>query len=212
MCENLQEAGVSWVGLRCCYRTIQTKHLALAGAPGGLGDLGGRAFLRGAPPPSSASSPASSSALRLTNVSAADEGEFRCRVDFRDSPTANRRVQLRVVEPPDTPIILDASGVEISTAGPFREGFEMELQCAVTGGRPPPEVEWWLNGELIDASVDARNASVAVNVLLVATVTRELWGAGLECRARPSGLTPALARHMPAVARRVAFELSLRNK
>jgi len=35
--------------------------------------------------------------LRVNNVGVQDEGVFRCRVDFVDSPTGNFRVNLKIV-------------------------------------------------------------------------------------------------------------------
>lgn len=39
----------------------------------------------------------SKAALRVTNVTEQDAGAYRCRVDFRDSPTRNYRIILRVI-------------------------------------------------------------------------------------------------------------------
>lgn len=39
----------------------------------------------------------SRAALRVTNVTEQDAGAYRCRVDFRDSPTRNYRIILRVI-------------------------------------------------------------------------------------------------------------------
>lgn len=42
----------------------------------------------------------SKAALRVTNVTEQDAGAYRCRVDFRDSPTRNYRIILRVIGEP----------------------------------------------------------------------------------------------------------------
>lgn len=42
----------------------------------------------------------SRAALRVTNVTEQDAGAYRCRVDFRDSPTKNYRIILRVIGEP----------------------------------------------------------------------------------------------------------------
>lgn len=42
----------------------------------------------------------SRAALRVTNVTEQDAGAYRCRVDFRDSPTRNYRIILRVIGKP----------------------------------------------------------------------------------------------------------------
>lgn len=39
----------------------------------------------------------SRAALRVTNVTEQDAGAYRCRVDFRDSPTRNYRIILKVI-------------------------------------------------------------------------------------------------------------------
>lgn len=39
----------------------------------------------------------SKAALRIMNVTEQDAGAYRCRVDFRDSPTRNYRIILRVI-------------------------------------------------------------------------------------------------------------------
>lgn len=39
----------------------------------------------------------SKAALKVTNVTEQDAGAYRCRVDFRDSPTRNYRIILRVI-------------------------------------------------------------------------------------------------------------------
>lgn len=102
--------------------------------------------------------------LKVTKVTLKDQGVFRCRVDFVDSPTRNFRVNLTLVgnyhvfksvtrerieyhytiifltfsEQPSTPVIYDAQGREVTgVGGPFLEGYSLALTCQVSGGIKP---------------------------------------------------------------------------
>ncbi|XP_046659110.1 LOW QUALITY PROTEIN: nephrin-like [Homalodisca vitripennis] len=111
--------------------------------------LGGRAYFR------TMSEPAS---LVIENVDLSDEAEYRCRVDFRKSPTRNFKVKLVVTVPPNKPYIIDDRGKEIQElAGPYEEGSEMNLRCIVSGGQPPPIVRWYRGSTLLD-SRDTNNS------------------------------------------------------
>lgn len=96
--------------------------------------------------------------LKVTKVTLKDQGVFRCRVDFVDSPTRNFRVNLTLVgnyhvlqsvirvkyctvifftfsEQPSKPVIYDAQGREVTgIGGPFLEGYSLALTCQVSGG------------------------------------------------------------------------------
>ncbi|KMQ92982.1 protein turtle a-like protein [Lasius niger] len=73
-------------------------------------------------------------ALSLEAVQLDDEGVYRCRVDFKNSPTKNFQVNLTVIVPPHQLFIYDSSGVQVeSVAGPFRVGVEFGLSCEVRG-------------------------------------------------------------------------------
>ncbi|XP_075223247.1 motor axon guidance molcule sidestep [Lycorma delicatula] len=141
--------------------------------------------------------------LRIARVTAQDEGVFRCRVDFFNSPTRNFRVNLTLVVSPESPTILDGKGDEVAgVAGPFLEGYDLQLSCHVTGGRPQPEVTWWQEGLLIDDISESVREGAVVNRLFLSSVQRGLRGATLECRATS---IPA-----PPVIRRVALEVYLK--
>lgn len=99
--------------------------------------------------------------LKVTKVTLNDQGVFRCRVDFVDSPTRNFRVNLTLVgnyrvskcdkramktsvtpscltlsEQPSRPVIYDAQGREVTgVGGPFLEGYNLALICQVSGGK-----------------------------------------------------------------------------
>ncbi|XP_025154526.1 contactin-1a isoform X4 [Harpegnathos saltator] len=76
-------------------------------------------------------------ALSLEAVQLDDEGIYRCRVDFKNSPTKNFQVNLTVIVPPHQLFVYDHSGVQLEeVAGPFEVGEEFGLSCEVRGVKP----------------------------------------------------------------------------
>ncbi|XP_065565363.1 protein turtle-like isoform X2 [Artemia franciscana] len=97
-------------------------------------------------------------ALTVNNVSLVDEGLYRCRIDFRKSPTRISSFILNVTVPPEK-LSVRNRGLEImSHVGPFNEGDNVTLYCETIGGIPPPKLIWLRNGkEMID---DERNSTL----------------------------------------------------
>ncbi|XP_049813795.1 nephrin-like [Schistocerca nitens] len=92
-------------------------------------------------------------ALTIRDVQRRDDALYRCRVDFRRSPSRNFRVQLAIIVPPDVPRIVTDEGEEVtSVAGPYFEGATIALTCVVSGGRPMPTVRWWRGERLLAVS------------------------------------------------------------
>lgn len=110
--------------------------------------FGNRAFFRATSHPAQ---------LLIDNIQLKDEGVYRCRVDFRNSPTRNMRINFTVIgkvsipffyngwtqidnlshstEPPDRPVILHAkNGGLTKLIEPFNEGSDVTLICEVNGG------------------------------------------------------------------------------
>ncbi|XP_054259110.1 synaptogenesis protein syg-2-like [Macrosteles quadrilineatus] len=145
--------------------------------------LGGRAYFR------TMSEPAG---LVIDTVELTDEADYRCRVDFRKSPTRNYKVKLIVTVPPEKPYIIDDRGKEIQElAGPYEEGSEMNLRCIVKGGQPPPVVKWWRGPTLLEAreTNSSRDLSVRESRLLVRRLDRSDLHATYTCTASNNNVT-----------------------
>ncbi|EFX71285.1 hypothetical protein DAPPUDRAFT_60359 [Daphnia pulex] len=121
--------------------------------------------------------------LLLSNVGDPDEGDYRCRVDFGRSPTRNVLVQLTVVVPPQKIRIIEDNRQVSSVIGPYDEGDQLSLNCIVTGGRPRPEVSWWLNDKLVDHTYMATSENVVQNILVIPQLERHHLHAILRCQA-----------------------------
>lgn len=121
----------------------------------------------------------SSAHLAVEKVARSDEGVYRCRVDYVDSPTRNYRVNLSVIVPASSPKIFDSEGREIlgSAAGPFREGQELILSCQAVGGKPLPNISWYRGEERL-----SRTRKGSLSQLHIAAVSREMNGNKLQCR------------------------------
>ncbi|XP_057369209.1 synaptogenesis protein syg-2-like [Daphnia carinata] len=121
--------------------------------------------------------------LLLSNVVDQDEGVYRCRVDFGRSPTRNVLVQLTVVVPPGKIRIIEDNRQVSSVIGPYDEGAQLSLNCIVTGGRPRPEVSWWLDNKLVDHTFISPSENVVQNVLVIPQLQRHHLHAILRCQA-----------------------------
>ncbi|XP_060805257.1 hemicentin-1 [Amyelois transitella] len=129
----------------------------------------------------------SSAHLAIDKAARQDDGLYRCRIDYVDSPTRNYRVNLTVIEPPESPRIYDSEGKEIigAMAGPFREGQDVLLSCQASGGRPPPDVSWYQGDEQLAITKEG-----SVSQLHLQRLSREMANARLQCRVEPPLLQP----------------------
>uniref|UniRef100_A0A0K8S8T1 MAM domain-containing glycosylphosphatidylinositol anchor protein 2 n=3 Tax=Lygus hesperus TaxID=30085 RepID=A0A0K8S8T1_LYGHE len=133
--------------------------------------------------------------LRVTRVTRADQGIFRCRVDFLNSPTRNYRINLTLIEPPNEPQILYTDGTEVrDVAGPYLEGHDVYLTCIVTGGEPTPAVTWWLGDTLVDYDSDHVRSGSVVNRIVLTSVLRHLQGKNLSCQAQAAPSTTPVVK------------------
>ncbi|XP_043272442.1 hemicentin-2-like [Venturia canescens] len=142
--------------------------------------------------------------LLIQNLRESDEGVYRCRVDFRNSPTKNAMVNLSVILPPSIPKIYDMKRRDMSNLRIVYadEGANLTLVCESHGGRPKPRVVWYLGSQLINSSYEVREIQttngeinfVTVNHVTLEGLTRNHHNTNLTCRASNTNLTrPASA-------------------
>ncbi|XP_068225626.1 neural cell adhesion molecule 2-like [Palaemon carinicauda] len=117
------------------------------------------------------------SVLRLSSLTLADEGLYKCRVDFMFHPTKTTRVKLHVVVPPKKVTVfmemLDGTQKPIKgIVGPLQEGEMLHLICIANGGSPPPLVVWFENTKLIDSHMESDNGD-QLNITLNTGPTSE---------------------------------------
>ncbi|KAL7297208.1 hypothetical protein TKK_0009614 [Trichogramma kaykai] len=131
--------------------------------------------------------------LSITDLKLKDEGIYRCRVDFVNSPTKNQKINLTVIKPPDKPVILDGGTLRpvSELEKRYNEGASVKLICATSGGRPAPRLTWFLENTVIDESYEFKSdTGQTLNHLSYPRVGRQHLKARLVCQASNTNLAP----------------------
>ncbi|CAG2160223.1 unnamed protein product [Oppiella nova] len=72
--------------------------------------------------------------LQIDPIRVMDAGDYRCRVDFKRARTVNTVISLKVIVPPEEPLIVDMDGNELKgLIGPYNEGDPLKLICTTNG-------------------------------------------------------------------------------
>ncbi|XP_045491964.1 hemicentin-2-like [Colias croceus] len=134
------------------------------------------------------------SALKIRDVIPTDRALYRCRVDFKVSPTRNYKLVLHVIELPEKPKIFDESDKEIiGIAGPYIEDTSLKLTCVVSGGKPMPRLRWWRDDKMISKLDPTEDGSrLSTLELKIPKLKREYFEAVYTCTADNTALVPPL--------------------
>ncbi|XP_076638457.1 neural cell adhesion molecule 2 [Colletes latitarsis] len=131
--------------------------------------------------------------LEIDPLKATDAGVYRCRVDYKNSPTRNQKANLTVIVPPKKPVIYAGAGRSLAMIlQPFNEGSELSLLCEVIGGSPPPKVTWHFMEKTLDNTFTLEHGDITINQLDISNVTRDFLKARLICQANNTHLVPPL--------------------
>ncbi|XP_022251282.1 hemicentin-2-like isoform X2 [Limulus polyphemus] len=129
--------------------------------------------------------------LELDPVIDADEGAYRCRVDFRRERTRYTDSKLKVI---GKPIISNENGhVLRSLIGPYNEGASLVLRCEAEGGNPSPSLTWWRESVLLDDTyMQVTNDRKVINELSIGSLQRHDLMAALSCQAKNNNISQPL--------------------
>jgi hypothetical protein len=128
-------------------------------------------------------------ALVISSLIPADQGLYKCRADFKKSPTKHFLLNLTVIAPPHPPTIYDGAGKRMSDRlGPYKLGTKLVATCVSNGGQPPPRLSWLRDGELIDQTDEEVNGQT-INTLELSNVTMEDQDSVMECRAENNNIS-----------------------
>ncbi|XP_026760662.2 neural cell adhesion molecule 1-like [Galleria mellonella] len=153
-------------------------------------------------------------ALTLSSVQLDDEGVYRCRVDFKNSPTRNFQIRLTVIVPPHQMLLYDKSGADVSgVVGPLEEGTALVLVCEVRGGRPEPVVTWLIDGSPAPQYIGVKtDTHVVVNRLELQHLKREDLNTTFKCRAANTHLVQPQEKSVRLEMNLAPISVSLLNR
>ncbi|KAI8425160.1 hypothetical protein MSG28_006989 [Choristoneura fumiferana] len=153
-------------------------------------------------------------ALTLSSVQLDDEGTYRCRVDFKNSPTRNFQIRLTVIVPPHQMLLYDKSGADVSgVVGPLEEGSALVLVCEVRGGRPEPVVSWLIDGMPAPQYIGVKtDTHVVVNRLELQHLKREDLNTTFRCRAANTHLVAPQEKSVRLEMNLAPLSVSLVNR
>ncbi|XP_022833188.1 peroxidasin-like [Spodoptera litura] len=146
--------------------------------------------------------------LIIKKVSDQDGGLYRCRVHYVTKQATDHLIELRVVDPPDTPtIFVDAQEFRRITVGPLTIGSSINITCSVQRKDTDTEVYWRRNGAIMNSLQVITTYNVVQAELFLENLTRNDDKTRLECLIQTADVSEAVIR--PLVVRMILPPLSV---
>ncbi|GIY83557.1 nephrin [Caerostris darwini] len=128
--------------------------------------------------------------IKLEPVEEDDEGEYRCRIDYKRGRTLNRLVKLNVIVPVKKVLIKSVDDKMYSgLIGPFLENERLILICEAVGGRPIPVVLWKKGKTVIHGSISSSKQGWIRNEIVFDRLRRQDLLSELLCQASNNNFT-----------------------
>ncbi|XP_045033828.1 hemicentin-1 isoform X1 [Daphnia magna] len=151
--------------------------------------------------------------LILEPVLREDEGIYKCRVDFKKSPTRHYRIHLAVITPASKPVITDSKGIEVrNVSGLYDSGTPLTLICTVTQGQPVPRVIWYEDGRAVEGLLEYLPNKQIRNVLHIAELSRANHHVRYSCAASNSRILPPLVSAVTVLMRMPLLEVKIEKE
>ncbi|XP_050354985.1 hemicentin-2-like [Nymphalis io] len=130
------------------------------------------------------------SSLTVDAVQLDDEGVYRCRVDFKNSPTRNFQIRLNVIVPPHQLLLYDEAGRDVAgVVGPLEEGGNFTLLCELRGGRPQPTLSWLIDNKPLEDHLILKNdGKIIISKISVSGAERSWLNTSVKCQATNTAL------------------------
>ncbi|XP_054715065.1 hemicentin-1-like [Uloborus diversus] len=134
--------------------------------------------------------------LELDDLREEDSGSYFCRIDYQWTATEIKRVNLVVVVLPKSVVIRDDSGEEVGDiAGPYKEKSDVSFTCDSQKGFPLPNVTWWKNNKLWDATFKKSSTNV-INEMRLSNLSRLDLFTTFHCKAQNTKLTSPMTKSL----------------
>ncbi|XP_071516629.1 uncharacterized protein [Panulirus ornatus] len=119
--------------------------------------------------------------LLVRDVRGRDEGNYRCKVHFKASPSWSQKITLDVKDPPGFPRIQDESGQRLEgPIGPYEDGSTVRMTC-LSSGEPPPGLVWGGRGAELGVSTDVEREGSVAKTWLSVVASRATSGTTVTC-------------------------------